>query len=130
MSVHVYLIYFVVCLFSLHKCFSCIVSQPESVTFDVVNASAVTVSWSVSLVFFAELEYIGFYTATGAIMSRYEIVLQPGVASTDVAVERDITLSGSKEDVEHNFTLVYTIIFQGTKSYGKVTEATFTFGMT
>ena len=107
-----------------------IVSQPESVTFDVVNASAVTVSWSVSSVFFTELELIGFYTATGAIMSRYEIVLQPGVASTDVAVERDITLSGSKEDVEHNFTLVYTIIFQGTKSYGNVTEATFTFGMT
>ena len=52
------------------------------------------------------------------------------MASTDVAVERDITLSGSKEDVEHNFTLVYTIIFQGTKSYGNVTEATFTFGMT
>ena len=39
------LIYFAVCLFSLHKCFSHIVSQPESVMFDVVNASAVTVSW-------------------------------------------------------------------------------------
>ena len=64
-------------------------------------------------------------------MSNNEIVLPPGVASTEVDIENDLTLDDMKENIQHKFTLQYIIIVtsQGTPEYGAMTTQIFSFGM-
>ena len=128
-------------IFSLVILFT--VSQPEFVTFDVVNATGVRVSWSGSLFFLTELRHTSNYTSTGTVRSQSERTLpplaSPGVASADMVLENDLTLDDSKEEIEHSFILVYTTVrvthrvayslsVRETREYGQETRATFTFG--
>ena len=107
----------------------CPVLPVEMVFSDLVNATAVTVSWAASSLFSTWLQYISSYTTTGAIMSQYETLLPPGVGSTDVALEDDITLDESKEDIQHIFTLQYIVTLDDPNTHGPITTNEFTFGM-
>ena len=104
------------------------VFQPVYVAFSELNATAVTVSWNTHTVFSTYLKYSSYCFTSGVVISRYEILLPPGVASIDVAIEDDHTLDDSKEDFQHNFTLVYTITLQGNTIFGLETTASLTFG--
>ena len=95
---------------------------------DPVNATAVTVLWTASSTFLTQLVHTSYYTASGVVRSEYETILPPGVALTNVVIENDFTLDDSDFEIEHNFTLHYTITFHGATSYGPVTTVTFTFG--
>ena len=92
---------------------------------DPVNATAVNVSWTASSIYFARLGHTSFCTASGVVRSEYETTLSPGVASTVVVIEDDLTLDESKEGIEHIFTLHFVLV----DTYGEKIEATFTFGM-
>ena len=95
---------------------------------DPVNATAVTVLWTASSTFLTQLVHTSYYTASGVVRSEYETILPPGVALTNVVIENDFTLDDSDFEIEHNFTLRYTITLYGVTSYGPVTTVTFTFG--
>ena len=101
----------------------------EMVSSDLVNATAVTVSWTASSLFSTWLQYISSYTTTGAIMSQYETLVPPGVGSTDVALEDDITLDESKEDIQHIFTLQFIVTLDDPNTNAPITTNEFTFGM-
>ena len=102
-----------------------IVSQPEPVITYPANATSVTVEWTASPIF-TQLKLISYFTATGDVINEYETVLSPGVASSDIVLENGLTLDDSKEEIEHNFTLCYTL--HGDACDGPVTTVTFTFG--
>ena len=106
-----------------------IVSKPESVNFHPVNATAVTVSWNGSSIFSTWLHFISCYNATGAVLSQYNTLIPPGKASNIVTVEDDLTLTDSKEEIKHSFSLRFNITLQGTPQHGPTTFATFMFGM-
>ena len=95
---------------------------------DPVNATTVTVLWTASSTFLTQLVHTSYYTASGVVRSEYETILPPGVALTNVVIENDFTLDDSNFEIEHNFTLRYTITLHGVTSYGPVTTVTFTFG--
>ena len=99
------------------------------VSSDIVNSTAVKVSWAVSSSSSTWLQYTSSYTTTGAIMSQYETLLPPGVDSTDVALEDDITLDESKEDIQHIFTLQFIVTLDDPNTHGPITANKFTFGM-
>ena len=94
-----------------------------------MNATAVTVSWAASSSFSTWLQYISSYTTTRAIMSQYETLVPPGVGSTDVALEDDITLDESKEDIQHIFTLQFIVTLDDPNTHAPITTNEFTFGM-
>ena len=96
---------------------------------DLVNATAVKVSWTASSLFSTWLQYTSYYTTTGAIMSQYETLLPPGVGSTDVALEDDIILDESKEDIQHIFTLQIIVTLDDPNTHSPITTTEFTFGM-
>ena len=95
----------------------------------LVNATAVKVSWTASSLFSTWLQYISSCTTTGAIMSQYETLVPPGVGSTDVALEDDITLDESKEDIQHIFTLQFILTLDDPNTHSPTTTTEFTFGM-
>ena len=96
------------------------------VSSDLVNATAVKVSWAVSSSFSTWLQYISSCTTTGAIMSQYETLVPPGVGSIDVALEDDITLD---EDIQHIFTLQFIVTLDDPNTHAPITTTEFTFGM-
>ena len=104
--------------------------QPQSVTISLVNATAVTISWNVNIIFSILIQHTSYCVSTGVIMSNNEIVLPPGVAFTEVDIENDLTLDDMKENIQHKFTLQYIIVTtQGTPEYGAMTMQIFSFGM-
>ena len=78
-------------------------AQPESVTIHPVNATAVRIQWSAHQYLSTTLRYISYFTATGAVMSHYETVLPPHMATTEVSLHDTV------EGYGHNFTLHYII---------------------
>ena len=86
-----------------------IVSKPESVNFHPVNGTAVRVSWNGSSIFSTWLHFISCYNATGAVLSQYNTLIPPGEASNIVTVEDDLTLTDSKEEIKHSFSLRFNI---------------------
>ena len=62
-------------------------------------------------------------------MSQYETLLPPGVGSTDVALEDDITLDERKEDIQHIFILQFIVTLDDPNTHGPITANEFTFGM-
>ena len=95
-------------------------AQPESVTIHPVNATAVRIQWSAHQYLSTTLRYISYFTATGAVMSHYETVLSPHVATTEVSLHDTV------EGYGHNFTLHYIISCDDTVV--PVTVANFDFG--
>ena len=98
-------------------------AQPESVTFYPSSANIVGVSWNTNPLFPTSLRYISFFSATGAVISRYETVLSADVGSTDVAIDID------KDGYEHNFILQYIYTRDYIITPAPVTIATFAFGI-
>ena len=99
-------------------------------TVELLNATAVTVSWKPTPVFSLLIQHTSYCVSTGVIMSHNEIVLPPGVASTEVDIENGLTLDDMKENIQHKFTLQYIIVTsQGTPEYGAMTMQIFSFGM-
>ena len=92
-------------------------AQPESVTIHPVNATAVRISWRGSQYHSTTVRYLSYFNATGAEMSRYDTVLPPDVASTEVS------LDDSVPGYQHTFTLQHVIA-----CVNSVTTATFNFG--
>ena len=90
--------------------------QPESVTIHPVSATAVRISWR-NKYLSTTVRYFSYFNATGAEMSRYDTVLPPDVASTDVS------LDDSVPGYQHTFTLQHIIACDT-----PVTTATFDFG--
>ena len=82
---------------------SCFAARPESVAINLVNATAVRITWSGNNHLSTTLQYISFFTDTGAIMSRYEITVMAGVTSIEMILNDDIMGYG------HNFTLYYVM---------------------
>ena len=107
----------------------CPVLPVEMISSDLVNATAVKVSWAASSLFSTWLQYTSSCTTTGAIMSQYETLLPPGVGSTDVALEDDITLDESKEDIQHIFILQFIVTLDDPNTHAPKTTTEFTFGM-
>ena len=95
-------------------------AQPESVTIHPVSARAVRIQWSAHQYLSTTLRYISYFTATGAVMSHYETVLSPHVATTEVSLHDTV------EGYGHNFTLHYIISCDDTVV--PVTVANFDFG--
>ena len=91
-------------------------AQPESVTIHPVNATAVRIQWNNNQYLSTTLRYISYFTATGVVMSRYETVLPPHVATTEVSLHDTV------EGYGHNFTLHYCDIDD------VVVHTTFAFG--
>ena len=99
-------------------------------TVELLNATAVTASWKPTPVFSLLIQHTSYCVSTGVIMSHNEIVLPPGVASTEVDIENGLTLDDMKENIQHKFTLQYIIVTsQGTPEYGAMTMQIFSFGM-
>ena len=97
---------------------------------ELLNGTAVTVSWEPTPVFSLLIQHTSYCVSTGVIMSSNEIVIPPGVASTEVDIENDLTLDDMKENIQHKFTLQYIIVTsQGTPEYGAMTTQIFSFGM-
>lgn len=90
-----------------------------SVSFQPVNGTVVRVSWSGRDDLATTLEYTSYFNETGAVMSRYEEVLDAGTTSTYV------TLDDAVDGYKHNFALQHIIRCD---VITQPTVATFTFG--
>ena len=92
-------------------------SLSQLATIHPVNATAVRISWRGSQYHSTTVRYLSYFNATGAEMSRYDTVLPPDVASTEVS------LDDSVPGYQHTFTLQHIIA-----CVNSVTTATFNFG--
>ena len=102
--------------------FLTLTDKPESVTITPLNATAVNVSWSGSTHLSTTFEYIVYCTSSGSVMSERSAGLQPGVSSTALEMEDDITFDFK---YQHKFRLNY---FDESSAPGPVTTTTFSFG--
>ena len=102
--------------------FLTLTDKPESVTITPLNATAVNVSWSGSTHLSTTFEYIVYCTSSGSVMSEHSAGFQPGVSSTALEMEDDITFDFK---YQHKFHLNY---FEGSGTPGPVTTTTFSFG--
>ena len=100
----------------------CFPDKPDAVVFSVENSTAVRLSWSGSVNLSTFVRYTVHCSLSGVIMSVNERVLPPGVDSTVVVLDDDITLT---DVYVHNFTLYYIIRNDVTSPQ---TTAVFTFG--
>ena len=91
-------------------------------TITSVNATAVNVSWSGSTHLSTTFEYIVYCTSSGSVMSEHSAEFQPGVSSTALEMEDDITFDFK---YQHKFRLSY---FDESSAPGPVTTITFFFG--
>ena len=101
--------------------------QPEAVTFVVLNATAVRLSWSGSVHLSISIQYTLRSYSNGVIMDEYERVYPPRVTSTLWDLDDDIILT---DTFVHNFTLHYVMTIDDVLfSAGPHTTAPFTFGI-
>ena len=91
-------------------------------TITPLNATAVNISWSGSTHLSTTLEYIVYCTSSGSVMSERSAGFQPGVSSTALEMEDDITFDFK---YQHKFHLNY---FDGSGAPGPVSTTTFSFG--
>ena len=106
--------------FVSHSCPLSSSAQPDSVTIHPVNATSVSIQWSPHQYLSTTLQYTSYFTATGAVMSHYDTVLLPNMATTEVSLDDTV------EGYGHNFTLHYNIACDDTAV--PVTMATYDFG--
>ena len=95
-------------------------ARPDAVIITPVNATVVMVTWSGSAYLPTRLRYNSIYNATGAVMTRYEVVLPVGVASVNVTLNDDVM------GYVHKFSLNY--VAEGDDETAPVTVETFVFG--
>ena len=95
-------------------------ARPDAVIITPVNAMVVMVTWSGSTYLPTRLLYNSIYNATGAVMTRYEVVLPVGVASVNVTLNDDVM------GYVHKFSLNY--IMEDDDETAPVTVETFVFG--
>ena len=93
--------------------------------FSVEDSTAVRLSWSGSVHLSTCVRYTVHCSLSGVIISVNERVLPPGVNSTVVVLDDDITFT---DVYVHNFTLYYIIKNDVTSLPGPQTTAVFTFG--
>ena len=91
-------------------------------TITPVNATAVNVSWSGSTHLSTTFEYIVYCTSSASVMSERSAGFSPGVSSTALEMEDDITFDFK---YQHKFHLSY---FDESGAAGPVTTTTFSFG--
>ncbi|CAI8040269.1 hypothetical protein GBAR_LOCUS22447 [Geodia barretti] len=107
---------------SLHICIQDSDDRPAEVSFLLVNATGVTISWSGNVHLSTSINYTVSLSTTGIIMNQYNRVYPPGTTSDVVVLDDDITLT---DEYVHNFTLHY--ISQNDDVPGIPIIASFTF---
>ena len=95
-------------------------ARPDAVVITPVNATVVMVTCSGSAYLPTRLRYNSIYNTTGAVMTRYEVVLPVGVVSVNVTLNDDVM------GYVHKFSLNY--VMEDDDETAPVTVETFVFG--